>query len=304
MSTDLLADVATVLAGEDLSLADALVLDAVEERLHRNLPRDINGNGRSFGGNAIALALLAASRTVDAARPAAALQVLFLRGIRPGVPVDYLTSRLQDGKQFSARHVRATQDGVPVLDAHASFAVRKREGALAHADPIYQGTPPPEDSAPLASLSAEILARLGRLGNYAQGGRSYIDFRMPRPAQILAPEGDNRFEFWVRARPPLPAGDHIDEVLIAYLTDWWINYTSVSAHLSDLEASDGALYIASLNHSIWFYERHDPREWMLFVCDSPRAGYGRGLSIAKIYNPRGVLIAVASQECLMASRLA
>lgn len=286
----------------EVPLEQALRLDAIEPGRLRNIPADINHNGRAYGGNSIALALLAASWEVPRERVPAALQLMFLRGVLPDEPVDYLVASLQDGKRFSARHVRATQKGQAVLDAHISFVYRTEEDAPAHTLAMPQKVNPPEGSCAVNDLPAKHLEVLRGLGAYSRGSKSYIDFRVPSPDQLLAPEGDNRFEFWVRARPPLPSGPQIDSVVTAYLTDWWLNYTSLSNHVGQLAIDDQELYVASLNHAVWFYEAHDPTEWLLFSCHSPRAGGGRGLSVANVYDRPGRLVAAATQECMMALR--
>lgn len=41
-------------------------------------------------------------------------------------------------------------------------------------------------------------------------------------------------------------------------------------------------------------------DWLLFDCVSPSGALGRGLSIGRIYDPAGGLVASAAQECLLA----
>lgn len=286
----------------DLPLDRLLTLEDIGGGGFRNLPNDTNRNGRSYGGHSIAMALLAASQMVPDDRPAASLHFLFLSGVLSGVPTDYQVTTLQDGKRFSSRHVRAQQLGRITLDAHATFARQEPADVLTHANPAPD-VPGPEASIRLSALPTAGAEGLDRLGSYSFSEKSCIDFRLPRPEQLTAPGGCNRFEFWARANS-LPQDDaHGQAVGLAYISDWWINYTSLSGHMEHLQRTDATIYVASLNHSIWFHGPHDPREWMLFVCDSPRATGGRGLAIASVYNTTGRLIANVSQECLMASRI-
>lgn len=287
----------------DLPMDRLLTLDNTGLGTFRNLPNDTNRNGRSYGGHSIALSLLAASRTVSHDRPASSLQLMFLRGTLPDAPVDYQVSVLQDGKRFSARHVRAMQAGHAVLDAHASFARHAPDDLLAHAVVPPPGIPGPEASVRLSDLPAALVPNLDCLGSYSLAEKSCIDFRLPRPEQLRAPQGCNRFEFWIRARSLPHEAFHGEAVGFAYLSDWWLNFASLSGHISQLQRAGGGVYIASLNHSICFHIPHDPREWMLFVCDSPQASGGRGLALASVFDMTGRLVATVSQECLMASRL-
>ncbi len=55
-------------------------------------------------------------------RPAAMLQLLFLRGADPAARISFDAQVLQDGKRFSSRHVVGHQgDGRTVLSAQATF---------------------------------------------------------------------------------------------------------------------------------------------------------------------------------------
>jgi len=145
---------------------------------------------------------------------------------------------------------------------------------------------------------------LNCVGSYSFAEKSCIEFRLPRPAQLEAPQGNNRLEFWVRARSLPHEGSHGQAVAFAYVSDWWLSFAGLSGHISHLQRTRSSIYVASLNHSIWFHVSHDPREWMLFVCDSPRASGGRGLALASVFDRAGRLVATVSQECLMVSRLA
>lgn len=282
----------------DLPIDRLLTLDRIGPSAFRNLPNDTNHNGRSYGGHSIALALLAAARTVADDRPASSLQLMFLRGTLPDAPVDYKVSALQDGKRFSARQIRAMQGGHAVLDAHATFARHVPDDLLSHAEAL-----PSEASVRLRDLPLAHAPNLDCLGSYSYAEKSCIDFRLTRPEQLGAPQGCNRLEFWIRARPLPHEGIHGKSVSFAYLSDWWITFACLSGHIAQLQRTGAGIYVASLNHSIWFHVPHDPREWMLFVCDSPRAIGGRGLALASVYDIEGRLVATVSQECLMASRL-
>ena len=64
----------------------------------------------------------------------------------------------------------------------------------------------------------------------------------------------------------------------------------------------GGLYVASLNHAIWLHRPLRADEWLHFDSTSPAAASGRGLSIARVHDRQGLLLASATQECLMAPR--
>jgi acyl-CoA thioesterase-2 len=59
---------------------------------------------------------------------------------------------------------------------------------------------------------------------------------------------------------------------------------------------------ASLDHAMWFHRETRVDEWLLYVQDSPNARGGRGLSLGKIFNRSGELVATVAQEGLVRIR--
>ncbi len=284
----------------DLALDELLTLDARGAASFVNQPRDVNENGRSYGGHSIALALLAAGRTVDAARSATSLQCTFLQGIRLDQAVTYQVTTLMDGKRFSLRHVRASQGTQAVLEAQVSFAKMGGPAALRHATAAPAGIALPEDSARADELPTQLGALLLARCGYSFAPKACLEFRIPRPQQLVPDGPAQNFEYWVRATSR-PDGAHSDEAVLAYLSDWWLNYCTVATHLCD---SDGALYVASLNHSLYFYGNQTADDWRLLVSESPIAAHGRAVATGRIYDRQGQFLAVATQECLLTERTA
>src|SRR3954471_22560355 len=117
--------------GEVSQLAALLDL----EMLDRDLFRGQNEEGASsrmslYGGQVAAQALRAAGATVAADRLPHSLHGYFLR---PGLvdrPVLLHVDRDRDGGSFSARHVRAVQDGEVIFSMVASFHAREESGTF------------------------------------------------------------------------------------------------------------------------------------------------------------------------------
>src|SRR4051812_32843335 len=96
------------------------------ERLDRDLFRGENEPGARerfnlYGGQVAAQALRAAGATVPEARTPHSLHGYFLRRGRVDLPVIFDVDRDRDGGSFSARHVRAVQDGEVIFSMLASF---------------------------------------------------------------------------------------------------------------------------------------------------------------------------------------
>jgi len=126
-----------------------------------------------------------------------------------------------------------------------------------------------------------------------------MDFRIPDiDRQLSAQTATSTLRYWLRAKHPLRSNPRINAAAFAYLSDWWLNFSSFGSHLRDLQSSE-PLYISSLNHCIWFHRAFSPAAWMHFASESHCAEGGRGLSIARHHDRDGNMLATATQESLM-----
>lgn len=285
-------------AWDGRDLRELLALDETGPARFSTRLSDANSHGRAYGGQVLAHALLAAARTTPADRPCTAMQFMFLQGTRVDQPLDLQVTPLQDGKRFSARHVRGSQDGSRlVLDAQVSFAA-------GFAGPSHQAEPPPvlddpDALPPVSQLPAAWRETLASALGYVMGDKDVIDFRLsePPPGLRLDPR-EPRLRFWVRVRQALPEDPHLHAAAFAYLSDWWLNYAASGAHHDEAQAA-GGLYIASLNHALWLHRPLRADDWLHFDSVSPAAASGRGLSVARVHDRQGRLVASVTQECLL-----
>ncbi|SEE25189.1 acyl-CoA thioesterase [Bradyrhizobium erythrophlei] len=282
----------------DNKAAEALVsLETIAPLRYRSRFGDGNLNGRSYGGQILGQAMMAATLSAPEDRPAAMLQLLFLRGADPTRRITFDAEVLQDGKRFSSRHIVGSQgDRRTVLSAQATFCAA--QPGPRHAAPFA----PPEDPESLPDLTMipdELMAQLRPLGPYSPHIKPSMDFRIPEiERQLSAATAEPRLRFWIRCRQPLAAGSRAQAAVFAYLSDWWLNFSSVGGHLRDLQ-SRAPLYLSSLNHCIWFHRTFSPDAWMHVETESPCADGGRGLSIARVHDRDGSMLATSIQETLM-----
>jgi acyl-CoA thioesterase-2 len=262
-----------------------------------------NEHGRIYGGQLLGQAVTAASRTVPDDRAATYLQFLFAAGGVPEQAVDYEVVPLQDGKRFSSRSVRGVQPGGRVLcDASVSFA--RAMDSPSHAAPLEKNSgleSDPESLPGLGDIDAPEARDVERTLNYGYREHSAIDLRLPFVEDVL--RGDPlspRVRFWIRVRAPLRDDPALHAAAFAYISDYWINFVACIVHVAPLTKADRRLYVASLNHAIWFHCPFRADQWLLFDCTSPRAALGRGLATARVYSRSGELVASATQECLLA----
>ena len=288
-------------AWDGRSLVDLMALDERGPLNFRSRCGDVNAHGRAYGGQILGQALMAAARTIPAGRACTAMQFLFLQGTLWDEALDLQVTPLQDGKRFSSRHVRGVQrDGRMVLDAQVSFAVPI--DAPSHgADPSVP-LEDPERLPPVSALPAAWGESVRRAVGYEIGLKPVIDFRFAAPPDRLRLDlPEPRIRFWLRTRDRLPDDPALHAAAFAYLSDWWLNYPATGGHQPEAEAR-GGLYVASLNHALWLHRPLRADEGLHVESVSPAAASGRGLSIARVHDRQGVLVASATQECLMAPR--
>jgi acyl-CoA thioesterase II len=286
--------------GQDV--ADLLELEPHGERRFRSRIGERNENGRVYGGQLLGQTVMAAARSAPADRAATYLQFLFAAGGLPEQTIDYEVASLQDGKRFASRSVRGTQRGGRVVcDASVSFA--RAIDSPAHSAPPADdnGLTSDPDSLPgLTDIDAPEVRDVENTLGYGYREHPAIDLRLPFVGDVLRGDPNApRVRFWIRVRKTLRDDPALQAAAFAYISDYWINFVACIAHVRPMARAGRKLYVASLNHAIWYHYPFRADQWLLFDCASPRAALGRGLSIAKVYSRSGEMVASATQECLL-----
>lgn len=259
---------------------------------------DVNANGRIYGGQLLGQAVMAALRDVSPDRAPAMLQAVFLQGALPDAAIDFEVAVLQEGRRYSSRRVSATQDnGRRVLEAQITCATT--QDAPQHADP--SPAPPGElaDALPaLADIPQAMFGPIGRMGGYSSLSKPAVDFRVPDAMRQLSPDTCGpRFRYWIRVGSTLPDDAALHAAAFAYLSDWWLNFSTLSPHMRDM--GERRLYISSLNHGLWWHRPVRADEWLHVETDSPVSAGGRGMSIARVHDAAGNLVASLTQQTQM-----
>ena len=257
-----------------------------------------SGWPRVYGGQVVAQALVAASRTV-ADKLANSLHATFLRPGDPAVPIDFAVERERDGRSFATRRVVASQDGRAIFSMAASFMAP--ETGFEHHAPIPD-VPAPDALPGERELLERNAAKIPEpwLTRWRTRDRPY-EFRPVEPSSPFIPLARPPLTHnWFRLAAPVVADAVLARVLLAYASDMTLLDTCLMPHA--VAWTDPALQVASLDHVLWFHGEADPNDWHLFMQDSPWAGGGRGLNRGTIYAADGRLIASAAQEGLIRYR--
>ncbi len=275
------------------ALLQILDLETIEVNLYRGRSPQV-GWQRVFGGQVIAQALVAASRTVTD-RPVHSLQAYFLRPGDPAIPIVYEVDRIRDGGSFTTRRVLAIQHGEAIFSMSASF--HRPEAGFEHQIPMPD-VPPPE-SVPVMD-EAGLQQAPEAVRRYWQRERPIelrpVDLRHYVSRVLLAPTQ----HIWVRANGELPEDPSLHAAVLAYMSDMTLLDTSLFAHGRSIFDRD--LQLASLDHAMWFHRPVRADEWLLYAQDSPNTVGGRGFNRGSFYSRAGQLVASTAQEGLIRMR--
>jgi acyl-CoA thioesterase II len=259
------------------------------------------GVGRVFGGQVIAQALAAAQDTVSTDRIAHSLHAYFMRAGSEDYEITYRVERDFDGGSFSTRRIIALQQDKPIFNMAASF--QKLEEGLTHQDPMPI-VPAPEDlktEAELRALFAHQIPEAFR-DNFLR--ERAFEHRPVDPRDWLG--GDKRVpavqNIWFRLRAPIGDDPGLHRAMLCYASDSYLLGTSTLPH--GLTWMSPGFMSASLDHAVWIHEDFRADEWLLYSCDSPWTGRGRGFNRGSVYTRSGRLVATCAQEGLVRLRKA
>jgi acyl-CoA thioesterase-2 len=247
-------------------------------------------NGRVFGGQVLAQSLLAAIRTLGDDRIVHSMHGYFLRPGDVRQPITFSVDRIHDGRSFSTRRTQAYQEGLPILSMIASFQIE--DSGLEHQTDMPAGLPDPED----VPSDSDILKKIDHpIAQHWAVSRPFEMRHIPSPIYFRV-DGEHvaHQAVWVRAIGRLPDDPNLHRAAIAYASDYPI-LESVQRRHGVAWATPG-LKVASLDHAMWWHRFARADEWLLYTQESPSASGGRGLSMGRIYDRAGMLVASVAQE--------
>jgi len=250
-------------------------------------------HGRVFGGQVLSQSLVAASRTIETGRPVHSLHSYFLRPGDVAKPIEFEVDILRDGRSFSARRVQASQEGMAIFSMIASF--QDPSGGMSHSDAMPDNLPEPED----LPSAATILANFDHpITNYWAKARPFDLRNTDEPIYLSAAKEQSAKQcVWFRPITQLPADDVVQVASLAYASDYSILESIMRRH--GVSWAHKGLSSASLDHAMWFHQKPDFSDWLLYVQHSPAAQNSRGLALGQIFNRNGSLVASVAQEGML-----
>lgn len=274
-----------------------LEMDEIGPDLFRNRHHQPNAYRALFGGQIVAQALRAADRaapeTAGAPRIVHSLHCYFLRGGVGTSLIDYAVERTRDGARFSTRRVVARQQGQIIFTMDCSY--RTPITGFSHHRPMSVPFEPEKglDARAFGQLLGPDEQRYAALfkGHYP------VELRLPGRAGFLDPVGQAKRHYWLRA----PGAERVDDPAVhrqifAFLSDFMFAGAPLTQHTVALPGPH--LFVASLDHCIWFHRDMRCDDWLLFETDGPNAQNGVNMARGLVYNRAGELVASLAQEAL------
>ena len=277
-------------------LIDLLTLEKIEENIYRGTNYQAPWK-RVFGGQVLAQALHACQCTVPDDRLVHSMQAYFILAGDISQPIVYEVDRIRDGGSFSTRRVVAIQKGTPIFSMGASF--QSVQDGLDHQISM------PNVPSPDMLVSDEKLAEVFK----EAAPEIYRSLTFPRPLEFRPVEKLNPMSgkeyapfrhVWVKAKGTLPDDIRLHQAILAYASDYNLLTTATLPHWDKVRPNE--LFLASLDHAMWFHRSFRIDEWLLYALDSPSASNARGFTRGSIFDQQGQLVASVVQEGLIRKR--
>lgn len=274
-------------------LINHIVLEQLEQNIFRGESKEI-GSKRVFGGQVLAQALHAASKTVDPERTVHSLHAYFILAGDATSPIIYNVDRTRDGGSFTTRRVNAVQHGKDIFVMAASF--QKEQPGLEHMIPM------PNVPDPDALITDQELAQ--KFGSavpeevHRMLRQRPIEFKPVEIPDLLSPVKNKPFQHvWLKAKGMIPSNAHknLNREILAYASDYNLLTTAMRPH----EVTIRDIQLASLDHAMWFHRDFKIDEWLLYALESPSSSNSRGFTRGNIFTRDGKLVASVAQEGLI-----
>jgi acyl-CoA thioesterase-2 len=251
-------------------------------------------SGRIFGGQVLAQALMAASKTVDDKKTVHSMHCYFLKAGNSAKDVLFTVTLMTDGRSFSTRQVIATQEGRAIFSCTISYHIT--ESGLRHHN-MMPVVAHPDTLFSRAELAQQMQDKYGE-DKQPSHKMPPIEIKPLSPRDSLKPHIDKEpTGHWMRVTEPLGDEHKLHLIMLTYMSDLTLLGTAFRPHPHSPESP--GMQCASLDHSIWFHDVFRADDWLFFHQDSPFAGGARGFNRATVYTQDGRLVASLSQENLM-----
>ena len=281
-------------------LLNLLTLEKINKLEFNGISKTV-GSPNVFGGQVLAQAINAASRTITNQRVLHSMHSYFLEAGNLEVPITYKVNVMRDGGSFSVRRVTAEQNGITIFILSASF--HKMENGYNHQMEMKNDLKQPEN---LLSWT-DILQKFGDF--LPKNIKTFFEIERPiefKPTEIVNPLDRKDLppfsDVWFKLKGDVKnLSLATKQQILTYISDYNILASALNPHAS--VAHFGNMQTASLDHSMWYFRDFDFDDWMLYAIESPNTSNARGFVKGNIFTRDGKLIASVAQEGLMRPKI-
>lgn len=246
---------------------------------------------RTFGGQLMAQAFMAATRTLDHDLPPSALSVHFIAGGDPAVDIEFHVVRLRDERRFANRRVDARQGDTLLATALVSY-LSGGKGGLEHS----HGAPDVPEPLSLPTID-EVLVGYERVVPGFVDALRPIEWRYVNdPAWVMRDKGErlDRNRVWLKAAGGMPQDQALHTAAMIYSSDTTVLDSIITTH--GLSWGWDRIFAVTINHSVWFHRPVDFSDWVLYSTASPVAAESRGMGTGHFFDRDGQIVATVAQE--------
>jgi acyl-CoA thioesterase II len=212
-----------------------------------------------------------------------------------GIPIVFEVEKIRDGGSFSTRRVVAKQNGLPIFFMSVSFQ-SKWEEAYEHQIPMPKVEGPenlPSDEDVIKKYSWFVPDHIFQVIDTRP-----FEFRMVEKISFLDLKTKLPYRhFWFKAKEAVTEEISMNQQLLTYVSDYNLLTTAALPHSRGPIPTH--IFMASLDHGLWFHRPFRVDEWLLYAIDSPSGSDGRGFTRGNIFNAQGKLVASVVQEGVM-----
>ena len=245
---------------------------------------------RTFGGQMMAQAFVAASRTVRQELPPSALSMHFIAGGDPAADLEFRVVRLRDERRFANRRVDVTQNGVLLGSALVSH--------LSGGRGLEHNVDAPDVPAPqtLPTIDDLLVGYEETVPHFVNALRP-IEWRYANdPAWVMRDKGERlaHNRVWLKADGEMPDDPVLHAAALVYSSDTTVLDSIITTH--GLSWGFDRIFAVTMNHSVWFHRPIRFDHWVLYATSSPVAAESRGLGTGHFFDESGCVLATVVQE--------
>lgn len=245
---------------------------------------------RTFGGQIMAQAFVAASRSLTHQLPPSALAIHFIAGGDPSADIEFHVVRLRDERRFANRRVDAMQNGTLLASALVSY--------LAGGPGLEHNLEMPQVPEPhtLPTIDEVLVGYEEVVPGFVAALRPIQWRYVNDPAWVMRDKGErlDRNRVWLKADGPMTDDPVLHTAALVYSSDTTVLDSIITTH--GLSWGWDRIFAVTIDHSVWFHRPVDFSDWVLYSTTSPVASESRGLGAGHFFNRAGQVVATVVQE--------